>query len=378
MSELKNANNRRGDFRLQLLTTASVLTLASFVSGTGARADDDADHPIVWVELGGQFERLNSPEAILAPPFFDHASSVDQATMTDAQQQPSFSIGGNGKISFAPEGTNWVFSAAVSYGRSNSAKHLHHETPGLPQEYFTVGGNPFLHYSPAVRVFGDAQTTSQETHVIADFRAGKDVGLGMFGGGSSVFSAGVRFAQFTSKADTTLHARPRDKVTHKYSPGAYSVSTIARHTYTATLHAERNTHAIGPSLSWDASVPVAGSDNGMAVAFNWGANAAFLFGRQRVKGRHQTTGRYIKGLASANQVSSYAPGPHPIDRAHTVTIPSVGGFAGLSFRYADAKLDLGYRADFFFNAVDGGIDIRKSETVGFYGPFASISVGLGG
>jgi len=379
MSELKNTHNRRGDFRLQLLTTVSALALAGAISGRDARADDSTDHPIVWIELGGQFERLNSQQENFTPPFFDHASAIDLATMSGAQQQPSFSIGGNGKISFAPEGTNWVFSAAVSYGRSNSAKHVHHETPGLPPEYLTLGGNPFLQYTPAVRVFGDAQTSSKEAHFIADFQAGKDVGLGMFGGGGrSIFSAGVRFAQFTSKADTTLHARPRDHVTHKYNPGAYSISTIARHTYTATLHAERNTHAIGPSLSWDASLPVAGSDNGMSVAFNWGANAAVLFGRQRIKGQHQTSGRYVKGLASGNQVSSYAPGPHPIDRAHTVTIPNVGGFAGLSFRYADAKLDLGYRADFFFNAADGGIDARKSETVGFYGPFASISVGLGG
>jgi hypothetical protein len=116
----------------------------------------------------------------------------------------------------------------------------------------------------------------------------------------------------------------------------------------------------------------------MAVAFNWGANAAFLFGRQRVRGQHQTSGRYAKGLASGNPVSSYAPGLHPIDRAHTVTIPNVGSFAGLSFRYADAKLDLGYRADFFFNAVDGGIDARKSGDVGFYGPFASVAIGFGG
>jgi hypothetical protein len=175
----------------------------------------------------------------------------------------------------------------------------------------------------------------------------------------------------------TLYS-PRQQVTHKYSPGEYSVSTIARHTYTATFHAERNTHAIGPSLSWDASVPVAGSDNGMAVAFNWGANAAFLFGRQRVKGQHQTSGRYIKGLASGNQISSYAPGAHPVDRARTVTIPNFGGFAGLSFRYADAKLDMGYRADFFFNAIDSGIDTRKSGNIGFYGPFAAISIGIGG
>ena len=34
-------------------------------------------------------------------------------------------------------------------------------------------------------------------------------------------------------------------------------------------------------------------------------------------------------------------------------------------------------ADFFFGAMDGGIDARKSKNRGFYGPYASISVGLG-
>jgi hypothetical protein len=29
-------------------------------------------------------------------------------------------------------------------------------------------------------------------------------------------------------------------------------------------------------------------------------------------------------------------------------------------------------------AIDGGIDTRKSETLGFYGQFASVSVGIGG
>jgi hypothetical protein len=39
---------------------------------------------------------------------------------------------------------------------------------------------------------------------------------------------------------------------------------------------------------------------------------------------------------------------------------------------------LGYRADFFFGAVDGGLGTSEKETRGFYGPFAKISVGLGG
>ncbi len=42
----------------------------------------------------------------------------------------------------------------------------------------------------------------------------------------------------------------------------------------------------------------------------------------------------------------------------------------------DFKVRMGYRADFFFGAIDGGIDTRKSETLGFYGPFATISIGL--
>jgi len=59
-------------------------------------------------------------------------------------------------------------------------------------------------------------------------------------------------------------------------------------------------------------------------------------------------------------------------------VPNAGGTAGISVRYPNAKLTLGYRADFFFGAMDGGVDARKSETRGFYGPFATVSMGFGG
>ena len=69
--------------------------------------------------------------------------------------------------------------------------------------------------------------------------------------------------------------------------------------------------------------------------------------------------------------------PPAVTRSRNVTVPNIGGFAGLSYRYSDAKLSLGYKADFFFNAIDGGIDARKNENRAFYGPYASISIGLG-
>ncbi len=65
-------------------------------------------------------------------------------------------------------------------------------------------------------------------------------------------------------------------------------------------------------------------------------------------------------------------------RSHSVTIPSLGAFAGLSVRYPNARVSFGYRADFFFGAMDVGIDTRKSTTTGFHGPFAKLSIGLGG
>jgi hypothetical protein len=58
-------------------------------------------------------------------------------------------------------------------------------------------------------------------------------------------------------------------------------------------------------------------------------------------------------------------------------VPNVSGFAGLSFRYTNAKLSLGYHADVFFGAMEGGIDTAKSENRGFFGPFAVISTRIG-
>ncbi len=65
-------------------------------------------------------------------------------------------------------------------------------------------------------------------------------------------------------------------------------------------------------------------------------------------------------------------------RSRGVIVPNVGGFAGLSVKYPNAKVSFGYKADFFFGAMDGGIDVRRTEDVGFHGPFATVSIGLGG
>ena len=386
MSELIKTSGRGNEnFRRNLLTNASMLALLGYLgTSQGSALAAEENRPTIWIEVGGQFERMDNGSEVFAPPFFAQASSTDRSVMTDAQASLPYSIGGEGKITFAPEASDWVFSAAVRYGRSNGTKHLHHQGLPPPTNIFTFFGQS-IPDRPLYATLGDAQTGSRESHAVLDFQAGRDVGLGMFGAqGSSVISAGVRFAQFTSSSHATLHGRPVATFGPPATvPGLYRNFRFPIHaTYTAFARAGRSAHAVGPSLSWDASAPVAGNGSEATVNLDWGLNAAILFGRQRAQVHHQTTGvrnhKYGGPFHYSGGAISYMNAPPDQVRARTVTIPNVGGFAGVSFRYADAKVSFGYRGDFFFGAMDSGFDMAKKENVGFYGPFASISIGIGG
>jgi outer membrane receptor protein involved in Fe transport len=348
-------------------------------------ADSDGGKPELWIDLGTQLERLRGAPETFAPSFFAApqpgfvaASPALLAPMVSAQKPNSFSVAEDASITFAPSDSDWQFVASIHYGRSGDVKHKHYQTRHTPPlETFLYYKIPPLEFDK----FGDGQVAAKETHFVIDFQAGRDVGLGMFGAtGSSVFSAGVRFAQFTSNTDATLHARP------SYAPGQYFVSQYIKfnghkfQTNEADLLAKRSTHAIGPSLSWNGSMPFAGTAADGEFTVDWGLNGAVLFGRQHARVHHKTTGGKYSSFnppSKTNRISGYT---KVIDhnRSKLVTIPNVGGFAGISMKWPNAKVSFGYRADFFLGALDGGIDSRKSETLGYMGPFAKISIGIGG
>src|SRR5665213_3727559 len=112
MSELINTSARK-EFRWTLLTTVSALALMGAVYTGDAKADDDSDHPAVWIELGGQFTQLNTPEEKFAPAFILATPRPSPETVSPLRvpHSPRVSIDGDAKISFEPEGTNWVLSA---------------------------------------------------------------------------------------------------------------------------------------------------------------------------------------------------------------------------------------------------------------------------
>jgi len=391
MSELKNRKTNQTDFRARLLASASALALIGFVCTRDADADESTDKPTVWVELGGQFERLESPQENLPLVFLPHSSKDIVDVINDAQGQPAFSIGANGKISFEPENTNWIFTAGIQYGRSNRGVHRHHETYhplSHASDYVGISGHPIVRtkFQNNPPSFGDGQTSARESHLIVDFSAGKDVGLGMFGAnGTSIINAGIRFAQFSSSSDGILRARPLAKVhfaVGNYGAVHYTLPNKYRNFYTVGFERQRAAHAVGPSISWDASAPLIGHERDMTLAIDWGINASLLFGRQRAHVHHQTTSSHYKHVLIFPQnlyyTSHHVVGPYDPTRSKFVAIPNAGGFVGASLSFPNAKISLGYRADFFFGAMDGGVDTTKKENVGFYGPFASVSIGLGG
>src|SRR6185437_9162888 len=138
MSELIHQIENRIGNRWNLLATVCVAALLANGAAMAGNADD-ADHPTVWIELGGQLERMDSTQARFDTPF-EHLDSTAYQPISplDAQHTPRYAIGGEGKISF-DAGHDWVFSAAVRYGRSNGNRHTHQQTQGPQNKYIPTG-----------------------------------------------------------------------------------------------------------------------------------------------------------------------------------------------------------------------------------------------
>lgn len=398
MSERIQNNDGHATMRWKLLTGVSALALTAYAASASANAGD-ASQPQIWIELGGQLSGLDDGQETFAPHLMENRPAVLSPSQK-FEHPPRFSIDGYGALAFQPDNSEWVFSASVKFGRSASRRRVHHQTNPAPfvKYYYTsfpsVGSGHISRrpqknvQSPIAAQFADTNARTGEHHLILDFQAGRDVGLGLFGNsnGSSLVKAGVRFAQFSSKTNISLKSDPDWHFNYKYFPTFVSYNRPSSkfafgqiyHSNAAALHASRSFHGIGPSLSWNASAPFAGNRQDGEMSLDWSVNAALLFGRQRTKVHHQTTGRYhdAKYLSHYRKVT-YNPPPFDQTRARSVTVPNVGGSLGASYRIENFKVSLGYRADYFFNSIDGGINVRKSEDRAFFGPYASISIGIG-
>ena len=373
----KHNQDYRTNIRGKLLATASALALGAYVSMAGTAKAGDADRPPVWIEFGGQLNRFVSNQEDVTPPFFSAISAAGLSSPLDTEKAPKFSIDEDGKLSFRPDGSDWVFSASVQYGRSSDKQRLHQQTV-----LGKVKIKGFTTVTPSYGKFVETQWASTEKHTVLDFQAGKDVGLGMFGHeGTSEISFGVRVAQFSSISQAFVNADPTIHFpTYVSGIFPFFFYNIDKELYTENDTAERSFRGIGPTLSWQGSSPIAGNADSAELLIDWDARVSLLFGRQKARGHHQSSRNACPNYAECKYPSYHTitVGPDtPHDRSRRVTVPNIGGSLGISFKSGGAKISFGYRADLFMNAMDTGIDTAKKSNMLFHGPYASISVGLG-
>jgi hypothetical protein len=392
MSELIENKKNEARFRWQLLATASAISLLGYTAQAAARDGE----PQVWIELGGQLTRLDISQETYSPGIMNGRPSMF-APSTNYEELPHQSIDATGNLSFRPSGSDWSFSAGVRYGRSVRKVDKSQQTSPKPHYATLVTGPssslvlPFLYHGPLAHKFASTQMESRESHLIVDFQVGRDVGLGLFGGMSQL-NLGVRFAQFDNKSNIALASDPDWHLRYKYlSP--FWISLFPKladvkpwggegyHNHYGNLQAHRSFHGIGPSLSWKGSSPFVGNREDGELLFDYGATVAVLFGRQRATVSHETRQNYhpeTMVYGQRGQHISQVTTATAHTRSRNVVSPNVGAMAGVTYRIQNFRISAGYRADFFFNAMDGGNDARRSEKIGNYGPFATISFGLGG
>jgi hypothetical protein len=359
---------------------------------TSLFSDKDGGKPPLWIELGGDLSQLEDSQAAFSSPLMTSRPAMF-APPQKFEKPSTLGLDETAKVSFQPEGSDWVLSASVRYGRTSNRRDFHEQTnPKSAITRYAISGQNFVVAIPPLGAkFADTYAQNSQRHAILDFEAGKDIGLGLFGGAdaSSVLSGGLRFAQFMSKSNIALKSDPDFHFVYRTfsypSLGLYNVKNVSNelyHTRAASFSAKRTFHGVGPTISWNASSPFEGDLSTGEISVEWGMNAAALFGRQKTHTHHQATGNYntnpLFGFSTPHHFVTYQAAPVDHTRSRMVAVPNLGGFIGLSMKYNNAKISFGYRADEFFGAMDGGIDTSKSENRGFFGPYANISIGLGG
>jgi len=409
MSELV-IQNKQTNIRLHLLATASAIVLAACVA-TGEKAQA-ADRPTIWIEGGMHLDNITGSSATFVPPLDDLTVNgfPDTPTASNFLGQgsggfPSFteienvlgrSAGAEGSLSFQPGGSDWVFNISASYGRTHSKRHILQREKVVGEPAIATGAyrggsiiGPHL-VTPSYNNYVDQVADNTEAHTIIDFKVGKDVGLGLFGHSTeSIFSFGARYVQMNMTSNGHSFAQPgerfyrfKSQLFSKYSVGGQHQNSQS------LLQRYSDLHALGPTLSWDNTTGLWGDVADGQIALDWGANAAVLFGRQKAKVSHDSTIHkskdkvlfnplWITSGVQLSPISARGDSAHRTE-THRVTVPNLGGFAAVSYRFPRAKLSIGYRADFFFGAMDRGLDTHSSVTTGYHGPFATISIGLGG
>ncbi|HEX6861000.1 MAG TPA: TonB-dependent receptor [Caulobacteraceae bacterium] len=351
------------------------------------------------VELGGQVQKHDAPFEALRPAFADTAPE-ELDIFGDAQSR-DFDTGDGReiKVTWRPGSGPWSASGAYRYGRTNTdVTRLHAEVdtgsacgfqPGHPATAaFCAPDSPPI-FGQYLLQSGTAWTAawarSQEDHQLVDFAVGYDVGLG--GLSRSTVSAGLRYAQLSSKTNTEFFGAPDRYIAdgHKYNghDNAFTFMFASPYTrYQGKLSADRDFEGTGPVMSWDAAAALLSGSAGQ-VELDWSLSAGALFGKQRTFFEQSGTAEdrlYNGGLQDDFRIVATNPLP-PLgvaSRSEDVTAGILGASLGLAYSIDRVRIGAGYRWERYSDVLDIGFAEHQDGDRTIDGPYFKLSVGFGG
>ncbi len=352
---------------------------------TGANPDHTGPYPLT-VEISGQVQRHDAPAAHTAPASFDTFPDVINPT----NRQDADLDWGDGRevrVTYRPGAAAWSLTGAIRYGRANKTNgqiHLKQEGEGAcfaPAGSYLAGYCEPDHpsYQPLFVLkapnWSDSIIQEKEQHAIAEFKLGRDVGIGMLGDSHSRFSAGIRYAEFKS----STHAK-MDGIPDWYLPDGWYFVPIHRHHYRADVDGVREFSGTGPVLSWEAAQRLFGSEEGGHLDLDWSITGGVLFGKQEstvtgTEGSDYLQGQYRPIYSLPDLVDT------PVDiapRSDDVTVPLVDLSLGLAYEAGRVKVGAGYRWERYFDVLDVGYDEHQDGDRTIDGPYFKLSVGFGG
>jgi len=348
---------------------------------TGANADHVGPYPLT-VELMGSVIRQDAPYQPVLPPI---AQQFD-AALSPARLQNRGLDWGDGrevKLTYRPGGA-WSVSGSYRYGRSNSNVPLEHASEasgppacGIPSSSpysFLCGPLAYLLVQTGTN-WSDSTARERETHEIADFTVGRDVGLGLLGDSHSKLSAGLRYAQFKSTTWATMRGIPQWDVADGWAKYGAPYQRLD-----ASLQADREFKGAGPTVSWDAAQRLWGDEKAGHLDLDWSLTGGVLFGKQKA----EVSGRYAYGDYTQFHGPDWVlpmPPEHPIGiapRSKEVSVPMLDLSLGLAYEVQRIKVGAGYKWERYFNVLDTGYAERKDADRTIDGPYFKIAVGFGG
>ncbi len=347
----------------------------------------DGPYPFT-VEISGQIQRHDAPYDTLEPEF---GTAFPAALDTNAEAQHRDLDWGDGravKLTWQPDGSLWSVAAGIRYGRANGGQaRLHDTVLGEKKCGFTKYPqvlqcdpeiNPGLFYQE--KNWSDVTANNREEHTIADFTVGRDFGVGLTGTMHSSVAAGLRHARLESTTNATMDGIPDWFIPQGWAPLPGQPTVFAHHNrYIAALDATREFNGTGPTVSWDASIPLLGDEQMGHVDLEWSIGGGLLFGKQKtaVVGQEQTgywEGTYQVGPRFPDLETT----PVNISRSDSVTVPVADLSLGLSYEVDRLRVSTGYRWERYFDALDVGYQEAKDGDRTIDGPYFRLAVGFGG